>query len=112
VSYLQLRWEWKNAVAEPLKLAAETVANLTAHATAYLDENEEDESDDAMMQHSDCDDDDMQLDDSAAAAAADAQGDAPEPGATPLLMVSSEKYSLELTLSANSSSSCCTVEHC
>jgi hypothetical protein len=64
-----------------------------------------------MMQDSDCDDDDMQLDDSTVAAAA-AAGDASEPGATPLLMVRSENYSLELTLSANSSSSCCTVKHC
>jgi hypothetical protein len=87
--YLQLRWDWNNAVAEPLKLAAETVANLTAHATAYLDDNEED--DDDAMQDCDCDDDDMQLDDSTAAAA-DAQGHASEHGATPLLMVRSMHY--------------------
>jgi hypothetical protein len=100
---LQLRWEWKSTVAEPLKLAAETVANLTALATAHLDDDDADDSDDAAMQDSDCDDDMMLDDSSAAAAAADAQGD--EHGATPLLMVSNA-YVVSTLIATHSTSSC------
>lgn len=39
----QLRWEWKLGVAEPLKLAAEVMANLCSLAAGETDEGEEDE---------------------------------------------------------------------
>lgn len=51
----QLRWEWKLAVAEPLKLTAEVMANLCALAVGVGEEEEEEEEwgsddEDAMEQ--------------------------------------------------------------